>query len=149
MEKKKAEKENNNLEGQSVKKARHSLVDILQKQNEIEKLGRPIMKVLSSLNADISQDYGEILRNFLPVGQRGNGEKMASFCFFLQRRHQIFVQKSPEETGLFKEKFFTNIYREADSGTKYLRRRILTWYDIGHLKTKEVQDIVFMTGSYR
>ena len=28
MEKKKAEKENNNLEGQSVKKARHSLVDI-------------------------------------------------------------------------------------------------------------------------
>ena len=85
MEKKKAEKENDDLEGQSVKKARHSLVDILQKQNEIEKLGRPIMKVLSSLNADISQDYGEILRNFLPVGQRGKGENMSSFCFFLQR----------------------------------------------------------------
>ena len=146
MEKKKAKKDNDD---QVVKKDRHSVVDVRQKQKEIEKLERTVMKVLSSLNANVSRDYGELLRNFLPVGQRGNGEKMASFCFFLQRRHQIFVQKSPEETGLFKEKFFTNIYREADSGTKYLRRRILARYDVGHLKTEEVQDIVFMTASYR
>ena len=81
---------------------------------------------------------------------------MAAFCLFVQARHQIFVQKSSNEKklmrereGIFQEKFFTNIYREADTGTKYLRRKILARYDVGDLKPEEVQEIVFMTASYR
>ena len=79
---------------------------------------------------------------------------MAAFFFFVQKRNQIFVQKSSKEKklirkGIFREKFFTNIYREADTGTKYLRRKILARYDVGGLKSEEVQDIVFMTASYR
>ena len=79
---------------------------------------------------------------------------MAGFCFFLQKRQQIFVEKSSNETKLpverlFQDKFFTNIYGEADTGSKYIRRKILARYDVRHLKTEEVQDIVFMTASYR
>ena len=153
-----AEKEND-LERPAVKKARHNLVDVLSEQNQQQekdklKLGRDIKKVLSSLNADVSRNFGEDLYSYLPGNQRRRGPHVAGFCFFLQKRQQIFVEKSSNETKLpverlFQDKFFTNIYGEADTGSKYIRRKILARYDVRHLKTEEVQDIVFMTASYR
>ena len=158
--KRKAEKENEN-QTQIMKKLRHSLVAVLSDQNqqyESEmrkfKLGRSIAKVLKSLGADTGRDYGQLLYNYLPGDQRKKAAEMAAFCYFVQQRHQIFVQKSSKEKevareGIFQEKFFMNIYREADTGTKYLRRKFLEIYDVGELKSEEVQDIVFMTASYR
>ena len=154
--KRKAEKENQN---QIVKMARNNLVSVLSDQNQQPKimklkLGRSITKVLESLNSDADRDYGELLYNYLPGDQRKKAPEMAAFVYFVQQRHQIFVQKSSKEKmmmseGIFQEKFFTNIYREADTGTKYLRRKILSIYDVGKLKSEEIQDIVFMTASYR
>lgn len=156
--KRKAEKENDQ-EGPTMKKARQSLVAVLSDQNhqhEKDKVkhGRSITKVLGSLNADVRQDYGKLLYNFLPGDQRKKGAEMAAFSFFIMERHEIFVQKSSKEKkllreSLFQEKFFTNIYREADTGTKYIRRKILARYEVGDLTSVEVQDIVFMTASYR
>ena len=158
--KRKAEKENEN-QSQTMKKARHSLVTVLSDQNQQDKsemekfkLGRSITKVLKNLKADTGRDYGELLYHYLPGDQRKKAAEMAAFCYFVQQRHQIFVQKSSKEKkvkreGIFQEKFFTNIYREADTGTKYLRRKILNIYGVGELKLEEVQDIVFMTASYR
>ena len=155
--KRKVEKENEEQEGQTVKKVRNNLVSVLADQNqhhESKKVKSPISKVLFSLNADVSRDYSELLYHFLPGDQRGNAAEMAAFCFFVQERNQIFVQKSLKEKkiargGIFQEKFFTNIYREADTGTKYLRRKILARYDVCGLKPDEVRDIIFMTASYR
>ena len=159
MKRKAAEKENME-KGQTVKKARKSVVEVLTDQNQqhqrqkSSKLAGPISKVLRSFNVDVSQDFCKLLYHFLPGDQRSKGPEIAAFCFFVQRRHQIFVQKSSMEKtmtreGLFQEKFFTNIYREADTGTKYLRRRILGLYDVRVMKTEEVQDVIFMTVCYR
>ena len=102
-----------------IKKPRHSLVAVLSDQNqqyESEmrkfKLGRSIAKVLKSLGADTGRDYGQLLYNYLPGDQRKKAAEMAAFCYFVQQRHQIFVQKSSKEKavareGIFQEKFFT------------------------------------------
>ena len=157
--KRKAEKENELQEGHKMKKARLNPVAILSDQNEHfekkpRKLGSPITKVLRSLNADVGRDYYELLYNFLPGDQRGRAAEIAAFCHFVQERQQIFLRKSSQEKmeireSIFQGKFFTNIYREADTGTKYLRRKILSIYDVVNLKTEEVQDVIYMIACYR
>ena len=53
-----------------------------------------IAKVLKSLGADTSRDYGKLLYNYLPGDQRKKAAEIVAFCYFVQQRHQIFVQKS-------------------------------------------------------
>ena len=104
------------------------------------KLGRPITKELQSLNADDSSDYYELLYHFFPRDQKGTLAEIAAFCYFVQEWQQIIVQKSLREKKLmresiFQEKFFTNIFWEAYTGTKYLKRKILSIFDIGSLNS--------------
>ena len=69
----------------------------------------------------------------LPLSQKNkkNCDMVAAFAMFLEERQNVLVKRIQMEKAPFTENkvltefFFTNIYREADPGTKYFRRQML------------------------
>ena len=65
----------------------------------------------------------------------------------------ISGEKEEDHNPILSQRFFTNIYREADTGTKYLRRKILDKFfkenNSAGFSRRETAEIVFMTVVYR
>ena len=110
-------------------------------------------KVLQSLGSDMGA--GGVIKKLLPSSQRVNSDKVAAFALFLHQRQEILVSRTqnPSYTNqdtkndILRTYFFTNIYREADTGTKFYRKQMLSQHqDIG---SDQLPDIVFQTVVYR
>ena len=74
------------------------------------------------------------------MDQKKNCDKVAAFAMFMDKRQNVAVDRiqNPEmmppfsDNKVLSEFFFTNIYRELDPGTKYLRQQMLKQYsDLG------------------
>ena len=98
---------------------------------------------------------GGVIKKLLPSSQRVNSDKVAAFALFLHQRQEILVSRTqnPSYTNqdtkndILRTYFFTNIYREADTGTKFYRKQMLSQHqDIG---SDQLPDIVFQTVVYR
>ena len=83
----------------------------------------------------------------LPIDQKKNCDKVAAFAMFMDKRQNVAVDRiqNPEmmppfsDNKVLSEFFFTNIYRELDPGTKYLRQQMLKQYsDLGKEKLPAV-----------
>ena len=67
---------------------------------------------------------GSVIKKLLPSPQRVNADKVAAFALFLHQRQEILVARTqnPSYTNqdtkndILRTYFFTNIYREADTG---------------------------------
>ena len=95
-------------------------------------------KVLQSLGCE--EGAGDVIKKLLPSSQRKNADKVAAFALFLHQRQEILVSRTRStpyasldtKNDILRTYFFTNIYREADTGTKYYRKQMLIqWPVIG------------------
>jgi len=110
-------------------------------------------KVLQSLGSDVGA--GSVIKKLLPSPQRVNADKVAAFALFLHQRQEILVARTqnPSYTNqdtkndILRTYFFTNIYREADTGTKFYRQQMLLQYQ--EIGCNELPNIVFQTVVYR
>ena len=80
--------------------------------------------VLKSLNQ--KPGFGDCLVNMLPKEHSGSSDAVASFLCFVCERQEIWSNKRKHREVLttnhvLSSKWFTNMYRELDRGTMYLR----------------------------
>jgi len=116
------------------------IVDNLLRQNPMEiapdthrSSSYPIssLKVLGALG--LGPGCGEPLvdANLLPGSAKGvMADSVAAFLIFIRTRYSMFEARQWGDDAIrvapvFRDLHFTNIHREADTGTQYLRRRLI------------------------
>ena len=83
--------------------------------------------VLKSLNQE--PGFGNCLVNMLPEENSGSSDAVASFLCFVCERQEIWSNKRKHcevltTNHVLSSKWFTNMYRELDRGTMYLRNHL-------------------------
>lgn len=114
------------------------IIDNLLKQDQIaldthrsSSYPKSSLKVLRALG--LYPGCGEPLvdANLLPGSARGvKADSVAAFLIFIRTRYSMFEARQWGDDEIrvapvFRDLHFTNIHREADTGTQYLRRRLL------------------------
>jgi len=126
------------------------IVDNLLKQNRIAPdthcnslYPKSSLKVLRALRLDPGCGEPLVDANLLPGSARGIiADSVAAFLIFIRTRYSMFEARQWGEDGIrvapvFRDLHFTNIHREADTGTQYLRRRL-----IGRTREEQVLGII-------
>jgi len=116
------------------------IVDNLSKQIRIEtapethsnsSYPKSSLKVLSALGLEPGCGKPLVDANLLPGSARGvRADSVAAFLIFIRTRYSMFEARQWGDDAIrvapvFRDLHFTNIHREADTGTQYLRRRLL------------------------
>ena len=91
----------------------------------------------------------------LPSSQKRNAAGVAAFAAFIHLRQGVHVKRTlePSLTAPFTDNetlqsyYFTNIFREADNGTKYYRSQMLEQHE--EFTAEKLPDIIFQTYIYR
>jgi len=121
--------------------------NLLGQQKEVtstDSYSRSALKVLKALGLEPGCGDPLVGANLLPGSAKGVvADSVASFLIFIRTRYFMFEARQWEEehqqkiSPVFRDLHFTNIHREADTGTRYLRRRL-----IGRSKEEMVLSIV-------
>ena len=91
----------------------------------------------------------------LPLSQRRNGAGVAAFAAFINLRQGVLVRRTLDpclaapftDNRTLNTFYFTNIFREADNGTKYYRRQM--WDQYEEISPEIIPDILYQTYLYR
>lgn len=92
---------------------------------------RSSLKVLTALGLGIGCGDPLVAANLLPGAAKGViADSVAAFLIFIRTRYSMFEarqwgEKQQRVSPVFRDLHFTNIHREADTGTRYLRRRLI------------------------
>jgi len=108
------------------------IVDNLLKQTHSNSsYPKSSLKVLSALGLEPGCGEPLVDANLLPGSARGvRADSVAAFLIFIRTRYSMFEARQWGDDAIrvapvFRDLHFTNIHREADTGTQYLRRRLL------------------------
>ena len=100
-------------------------------------------------------DHAELVAEKLPWALKRNAAGLVAFAAFIHLRQEVHVKRTlvPGLAAPFTDNetlqsfYFTNIFREADNGTKYYRRQILNQHE--ELSQEKLPEILFQTYIYR
>lgn len=117
---------------------------------------REIYTVLRSLTnvheAENSSKDVEKLWNFLPGGYQHRALELLAFTKFVSARHERTTARASgnqvKRIEIFDTYFFTNMYREIDAGTKYLRKQLCSEFQKNN-QCLEPETTVFRVIAYR
>ena len=106
-------------------------------------------------SAGLTVDDAELVAETLPWSQKRNAAGVAAFAAFIHLRQEVHVRRTrdPTLTAPFTDNetlqnfYFTNIFREADNGTKYYRRQMFEQHK--ELTPEELPEVLFQTYIYR
>ena len=95
--------------------------------SNFQKTMNQVGHVLKSFNQE--PGFGNCLINMLPEEHSGSSDAVASFLCFVLERQEIWLNKRKHGEVLttnhvLASKWFTNMYRELDRGTMYLRNQL-------------------------
>lgn len=115
---------------------------------DVTKPKKPATKIQKALELD--QGCGDVLvdKNLLLPSDKGKvADNLAAFIIFNHLRFKMFEErqqdgKSTASNEIFEHLHFTNIHREVDTGTRFLRKNLLT-------RTRTDMETVFMVIVYR
>ena len=103
----------------------------------------------------LTLDDAELVAERLPGKQKRNAAGVAAFAAFIHLRQGVHVMRTldPSLTAPFTDNeilqqyYFTNIFREADNGTKYYRTQMLEQHT--EITVEKLPEILYQTYVYR